>query len=366
MLDKSKVIIPEKFKDHPIFNELLCGTNFGFMAKRGYYATDFAIKQPEIMRKTGVNWTTLNMNFCQTNYFSDKVFLDFEFSTGELELAEMVKRLHDNGIRVLFKPCLTPLDGAWMGHVKFPTKEGLSQIQGVNVDYWSKWAKSFMEAEKYFADFAQRVGMDAMIIGAEYFGTEGQSEMWLKVIEEIRKLYDGPITYEFTPDSRKVYDLNWFKELDFLSYSYYPPGVAFTNEDIRNIEAIRATPDHPVEEMVEHLSKRKPRIESISERFGNKPIAFTEYGVRSAHGCVMRPYDFLWDTPYDGQQQADFMEASFRTFWDLPQWMGFFWWKWDETQDRPQYAGDPRGDRGFTIQGKPAEDVMRRWIQKNK
>ena len=122
MLDKNKTVIPERFSDHPIFNELLCGTNFGFMAKRGYYATENALKQPQIMRKTGINWTTLNMNFCQTNYFSDKVFLDFEFSTGELELAEMVKRLHDNGIRVLFKPCLTPLDGAWMGHINFPQK----------------------------------------------------------------------------------------------------------------------------------------------------------------------------------------------------------------------------------------------------
>lgn len=366
MLDKNKVIIPEKFKDHPIFNELLCGTNFGFMAKRGYYSTPEALKQPEIMKSTGINWTTLNMNFCQTNYYSDKVFLDFEFSTGEMELAEMVKRLHDNGIKVLFKPCLTPLDGGWMGLVKFPEKWAMSQIQGVEVDYWSKWAKSFMEAEKYFAEFAEKVGMDAMIIGAEYFGTEGQNAMWNNVIEEIRKRYSGPITYEFTPSSRKAYDLKWFDKLDFLSYSYYPPAVEVLPEMIKDIEAIRATPDYTVEDMCEHLAKRKPRIESISERFGNKPIAFTEYGVRSAHGCIMRPYDFLWDTYYDGEQQARFMEASFRTFWDLPQWMGFFWWKWDETQDRPHYKGDPRGDKGFTIQGKPAEDVMKRWILKNK
>jgi hypothetical protein len=208
--------------------------------------------------------------------------------------------------------------------------------------------------------------MDAMIIGAEYFGTEGQNDMWYRVIEEIRKRYSNPITYEFTCESRKHYDLPWFQNLDFLSYSYYPPAVPFTPEQISSIEAIRATPDYSVEDMAAHLSKRKPRIESISERFGNKPIAFTEYGVRSAHGCIMRPYDFLWDTPYDGEQQANFMEASFRTFWDLPQWMGFFWWKWDETQNRPQYAGDPNGDRGFTIQGKPAEAVMRRWVLRNK
>ena len=194
----------------------------------GYYTTPEALKQPEIMHKTGINWTTLNMNFCQTNYFSDKVYLDFEFSSGELEIAEMVKRLHDNGVRVLFKPCLTLLDGGWMGLVRFPQSNQLKQIQGVETDYWGKWAKSFIEAEKYFADFAERVGMDAMIIGAEYTGTEDQNEMWTKVIEEVRKRYNGPITYEFTGDAANVYGAEWFNELDFLSYSFYPPAVPET------------------------------------------------------------------------------------------------------------------------------------------
>ena len=88
MLDKNNARIPEKFINHPIFNELICGTNFGFMAKRGYYLTEEATKQLALMPKSGVNWTTLNMNFCQSNFFSDKVYLDFEFSTGELEISE--------------------------------------------------------------------------------------------------------------------------------------------------------------------------------------------------------------------------------------------------------------------------------------
>ena len=50
--------------------------------------------------------------------------------------------------------------------------------------------------------------------------------------------------------------------------------------------------------------------------------------------------------------------------WELPEWMGFLWWKWDETQYRPHYHTDPRGDKGFTIQGKPAEEVMRKWVKK--
>ena len=278
----------------------------------------------------------------------------------------MVRRLHDNGIRVLLKPCLTLLDGGWMGLVNFPSGGALAQIEGTKIDYWKKWFTSFIEAEKYFADFAERVGIDALMIGAEYFGTEGQNEYWEKIIEEVRRLYSNPITYEFTHMSRKTYDLNWFKNLDFLSYSYYPPACAPNMEPLDGDynPGAKDNPSKTVEEMMDYLSSRKQRIHSISKRFDGMPIAFTEYGVRSAHGCIMQPYNFLWDTYYDGQEQADYMEASFRTFWELPEWMGFFWWKWDETQNRPQYKGDPNGDKGFTIQGKPAEEVMRKWLAK--
>lgn len=364
----SNIIIPEKFKDHPIFNELICGTNFGFMARRGYYFRDEVKKQPELMKKMGINWTTLNMNFCQEKYFSRKLFLDFEFSSSESEIIEMTKRLHDNGIKVLFKPCLTSLDGAAMGCVGFPGKECLSQIQGVETDYWKEWFASFTECSKYFSDLASRAGIDSMIIGAEYFGTEGQNKYWENVINEVRNNFAGPITYEFTHASRNRYDLEWLKKLDFLSYSYYPPAAPPNMEflDAGFNPTAKDTPDYSVEDMMNYLESRKKRIKSIIERFDNKPIAFTEYGVRSAHGCVMQPFNFLWDTYYDGKQQADFMEASFRTFTEIDGWMGLFWWKWDETQNRPQYAGDPNGDRGFTIQGKPAEEVMRRWFAKNK
>lgn len=368
MLDKSKVKISERFQDHSLFNELICGTNFGFMAKRGYYERPEVLKQAELMAKAGINWTTLNMNFCQTNYFSDKVFLDFEFSTGELELSEITKRLHDNGIKILFKPCLTPLDGAWMGKVEFPSVDGMSQIQGVKVDYWEKWFRSFTESSKYFAHLAEKLGMDAMLIGAEYFGTEGQNDYWLKVIEETRKNYSGPISYEFTPASVKRHNLAWFSELDFLSYSYYPPACA-PNMDPLNVAYnpnIKDNPHHTVEDMQAYLSSGKAQIKSVSERFANLPIAFTEYGVRSSHGCIMQPSNYLWKSTYDGEEQADYMEASFRTFWNLDEWMGFFWWKWDETQNRPHYKDEAGVDKGFTIQGKPAEEVMKRWLAKNK
>ncbi len=360
------VKIPESFKNHPIFNELICGTNFGFMNKRGYYFSEFAKKQPELMRKIGINWTTLNVNLCQEKVFSTKLFLDFEYSVSESEIIYMTRKLHDNGIRVILKPCFTSLDGATMGALRFPPESDFRQIEGIKTDYWKDWFSSYTESMKYFADLAQRAGIDSLMLGAELFGTEGQNDYWNKVIEEVRKIYSGPITYEFTFISRKTYDLDWFKNLDYLSYSYYPPAADPNIEPLDHTYNPTAcqTPSKSVEEMMKYLNPRKQRIASIIERFDNKPIVFTEYGVRSCHGCIMQPFNFLWDSPYDGEEQANYLEASFRTFMDVPGWMGLLWWKWDETQHRPQYHGDPNGDRGFTIQGKPAEKVMRDWFTK--
>lgn len=148
--------------------------------------------------------------------------------------------------------------------------------------------------------------------------------------------------------------MKWFDELDFLAYSYYPPACPREHlEDPQN------NPSFTEEEMFSYLLDRREKIASICARFGHKPILFTEYGVRSTHGCIQVPCDITFRSRYDGEEQANYMAASFRVFREVPYWMGFCWWKWDETQNRPHYHDDPAGDGGFTVQGKPAEKVFR-------
>lgn len=358
--------IPEKFKKHPLFNNRICGTNFGFLSKRGYYFTEEAKKQPELMSKIGVNCTTLNMNVCQETLFSRKLFFDFEYTSSETEIIEMTKRLHDQGIMVILKPCLTCLDGGAMCSVRFPLAEHIRHIEGVAVDYWGDWFRSYTEGQKYFADLAQKAGIDGLMIGAEIIGSEGQDERWINIINEVKNRFSGPVTYEITPTSRTEHKLNWLKNLDFLSYSYYPAAAPANMENLTSHinTGAKDTPDYTVEEMVNYLSSCRDDVASIMKKYDNMPMLFTEIGVRSAHGCIMQPTNYQWDSPYDGIQQANYMDAIFRTFSELPGWMGLLWWKWDETQHRPQYHGDPNGDRGFTVQGKPAEEIMRKWFSR--
>ena len=366
MLNKEKFNVPEKFWNHPLFNEKIMGMNFGFLCKRGFYDTDYAKAQPAEMEKMGVNWITLNANLCMENYCTPRVFLDFEYSSGEQELMDMAKRLHDHGVRFLLKPCLTPLDGSHMGAMHFPRDNDKTQIAGKVLDNWKRFFASYGESMKYFGDLAERMGADAMLIGAENSALEQWSDHWKTVIEGVRDNYSGPISYEFVPQSIAASPLDWFEELDFLSYSYYPPAQALNRPKSGVTPMDPNQPYVTLDSMVEFLSSRPDTINWISEHFGNKPIVFTEMGCRSAHGVTMLPYNFTWETWYDGQEQADYMEACMRTFWEQENYLGMFWWKWDERQYRAHYHTDPAGEMGFTIQGKPAEEVFKRWAKKAK
>lgn len=75
----------------------------------------------------------------------------------------------------------------------------------------------------------------------------------------------------------------------------------------------------------------------------------------------MRPSGWSGEGGYEPAEQANYLEALFRTFWNESWWRGLYWWKWDEQLDRPPYRTDPRGDKGFTIWGKPAAEIMKAW-----
>lgn len=194
------VKIPQNMKNHRLFQERIKGMNFGFLSKRGYYEREDVKKQPELMREMGVNLATLNLNICQDTCCSTKLYLDFEYSVGESELLEMARLLHEQNIMVLFKPCMTCLDGQAMGQVRFPDV-GL-QIEGVRVDYRKKWFESYKACITYCAALAEKMNAEGLMIGAELYGMEGgegAEEYWRDLIAAVRKVYRGAITYEFTP-----------------------------------------------------------------------------------------------------------------------------------------------------------------------
>jgi hypothetical protein len=325
------------------------GMNFGFNAKAGHFLTEDSLRAPEEMAELGINWVCVMASVAQDTFASTKVYHDYEWTVTDYELENIINRFHEQGIKVMLKLINLPLDSSWMGAINFP-KPGI-QIEGVQIDYWAQWFRSFTNCLIHYGRIVERSGAEIFCLSGELAGTQERNLEWRQAVTAVREVYSGAVTYEacFHPGLENVPSREyqeWYRELDFLVLSKYPTASikAGTGKD----------------EMIAYLrEKEMPQLRKHAELL-NGQILFAECGCRSVKGGAVKPAGIKneYGDIFDGLEQRNYFEALETVFRPEPWWRGMFWWKWDETQNRPQYHGDPKGDCGFTVKGKPVAKAM--------
>lgn len=321
------------------------GISFGFMGRNGYYRSERGLREAENICALGVKWVALIVTVVQERYCSTRMFADYEFTPSDLELAAMVRRFHGAGIKVMLKPMIECLDSVWRGRIRFPEKQMM--IQGVSVDYWKEWFDHYTACMEHYGRFAEENRVELFCIGCEMLGTEDRETLWPGVIERVRRVYHGPVTYnadQLWPSRENC--RKWYSKLDLLGISFYT-----------GTERPNPTPS----EIAADLQEAVARTEGVAKKIGI-PIFFAECGARSVVNGTRRPWDYTNAGDYDGTAQANYLAGVIEAFSSCDWWRGLLWWKWDELQTRPHYM-QPGGDTGFTIHGKPAEQVFRKWCR---
>jgi hypothetical protein len=329
--------------------ELHKGMSFGYLAKRGYYASPAALAEVDRIAALGVTWVAVMASVMQDTFASTRLYQDFEFTPDDHELEQIIARFRERGIRVMLKPMVECHDSSWRGNINFP--DGDQQIQGRVANYWDPWFESLRRSVVHYGRLAARAGCEAYCIGCELYLAEqaGHNARWGRVVASAREVYSGPLVYDAQPPT--LLDLAeppaWLKALDAVCISYYSSAAD--------------RPGATVAEMVEKLRPTVAGLRRASEKLGGLPLIFGETGCRSLAGGAREPANYRPSGAYAPEEQANFLDAMCSLFWDEPWWLGFYWWKWDEQQHRPHYHADPAGDTGFTLAGKPAAEVLRRW-----
>ena len=362
--DRSSCRIPEKFKDHPLFTAPVIGMNFGFGGHRGYYAANMDV--PAKMKAAGVNWCVLKIHPCMEKFCSTMVFFDPVYTVGEQETADIVRRFHENGIHVMLQPSLASLDSTSMYWCcPFPYETD-SQIEGRHPQYWKPWFESYREVLNVLAEFSERNGVEAFIAGCELHQTVKRPEEWRETLRQLRQRYSGPISYENGgPDTYE-----WLKDLDFVCLSYYPEAAPMPEGGFVSAEQWNALPDVSREQMSAYLRMHAVTpLDRLYEASGRLPVVLTEAGMTGAHGWCREPWNGMLPhekgVRLDHREQADYIDAIFEIFCERPYCPGICLWKWDESQPRWfRNLENPSKDGGFTVQGKPAEGILRKWATK--
>jgi len=308
------------------------GFSYGFMAKRGEYATAKAIDSLKKLRSTGTEWIALCMVVMQERYNSTEIFFDYNRTPTDLELINIIDEAHRLGFKVCLKPMINCDDDVWRANITFPN-EG---------DYWEKWFKSYSAFLSHYAEIATYTSCEMLCLGCEMVGTEHMENLWRNTIKKIRSKYSGPLIYN--ANHGKEEGIAWWDAVDYLGTSAYYP--------------VAKKGGASLDEMVKSWEKVKLRLRSIHQKL-NKPIVFMEIGCRSAYGCAAMPWDFLnTDFPHDEEEQANFYESCMRVFTSETWFQGFFWWDWKHELHTLEEA---QKNNDFGIYGKKAEDVLKRW-----
>lgn len=202
------------------------------------------------------------------------------------------------------------------------------------------------------ARIAQQEHVAIFSVGSELGQTEHMGSKWRKVIRSVRRVYKGKVTYVANHD--KFASVPFWRDLDLISVSGY----------FRLLKGMRGS--SPSLKRTKLLWQRKADYVHrwlVKSRLDDMQVLLAEGGAMSkGNGVVYRtPWDYdvvastsLWDQSkmYDGLLKA-FME---------PEWsVGVMLYNWEL---RPSAGRDWPSIQGYTPQGKPALQVMKKYWKK--
>jgi hypothetical protein len=250
-------------------------------------------------------------------------------------IRESIQIAHKKNLRVMLKPQVY-IGGGWVGEVDFDSEEE-----------WLTWEETYKMYIMTFAQIAAEEDVGIFCIGTEYkIAAQKREKFWRKLIEEVRLIYNGKITYSSNWDGYKK--VPFWDAVDFIGLSAYFPLTEIKTPSISLLK----------KEWKPILSKLK----KFSKKQGRQ-ILFTEYGYLSVDYCADKNWLLekqLNQLEINQKAQANAYHALLETFGEQEFWSGGFLWKW--FPDMRGHEGYP--DKDYTPQGKSAEEVIKFWYGK--
>jgi hypothetical protein len=239
------------------------------------------------------------------------------------ELRAAIRAARSFGLKVLVKPHVW-VPESWAGAVE-PASEPA----------WRDWFVRYRGEITRIARIAAEEGADAFAVGTELVRTTHRRE-WSDVIAAVRAVFPRILLY-VAHNVEEAEAVQFWPDLDMIAVSLYP--ALGTNDDGEGRRAI--------------MQATAGRLDALAVRFA-KPVLVAEVGLRSAKDATEKPWESAEERSAapDPELQARVL-AEWLEVLDRPAVRGVLVWRWFTDPD----GGGPT-DTDFTVQGKPAEEVL--------
>ena len=211
-----------------------------------------------------------------------------------------IEEAHAQGLKICIKPHLAywRTGFSWRGDITFDTDEQWARFW----DDYSAWILRLAEACSE---------ADAFVVGTELDKTLHHEDQWRALIADVRKVYDGPITYAANwSDYRRV---SFWDALDVIGIQGYFP---ITDEENPTEADIRAGWQRIVDELRDYSQEH------------NRNVVFTELGYNQSYIAAARPWDYRVDDEGARTVQELCWHAAFDAIDREPRIVGALLWKW--------------------------------------
>ncbi|NQT32369.1 MAG: discoidin domain-containing protein, partial [Candidatus Omnitrophica bacterium] len=212
-------------------------------------------------------------------------------------LEHAVKSCHKLGLRVMIKP-----------HVDPRTDEAR-----INIMPSEEWFDSYEKFILRYAQFSQENNVELFSVGTELEATsfEGWSHRWNDVIDKIKGVYTGKLTY--SANWTEYEEVPFWDKLDLIGLDAYFP--------------LSETDEVSLEELIATWEGIADKIETWLTEKGltGKGVILTEIGYPSAKGAARQPWVAISNIE-DQKAQADCLEATFAVLKKRPWFEGYYIW----------------------------------------
>lgn len=279
------------------------------------------------VEKLYVNTITFAFAAVQEHCYSTDIYWKGEHMPNEEELAELISYSQSKGLKVILKPMLNVMDGYWRAYIRFFDEDVPCEPK------WRDWFNNYNNYLIHYGKLCEKYNVDTLIIGCELVGTDHRENEWRNLVNELRKIYSGKLTYNC--DKYQEHNVKWWDVLDYISSSgYYPIGT---------------------------IKKEIDRIEEVSKKY-NKPFFFAEAGCPSVKGAAKIPNDWtiIGDRASSEEEQYDFYNEILQESLKRSFISGFCFWDWP--MKSPKNI-DGKLTNEYSVKFKLAEGIIRDYFK---
>lgn len=284
----------------------------------------------DALATTGATHVSVVVSWSQQDVRASKIAPHPTETQQDAVVRRIIRRAKGHRLKVLLFPIL------WV------EERAVGQWRGTLApDDPDRWWRGYRRFVMHYAKLAAAEQVELFSVGSELASMEPKLARWQGLIREVRAAYRGTLLYSANWDHYEK--VPFWGDVDLVGLTGY----------YRLTESQTPT-QHELDAAWRGIRNTLVKWQGTV----GKPLLFTELGYPSSVGAARSPWDYTGDRTLDLEAQRRCFEAFYAAWAEEPTLRGVFFWNW---------WGPGKGtDTWYTIRGKPAEAVVRRWYGRGK